>query len=95
MPGATVTLTNRDTGIEKKMTAGGGGEYTFSLVKIGNYAVSAESEGFRQVEHTNVTVQVQQRVVVDFSLPPGQTSQTVEVTGQPPPCKPKTPPWDR
>lgn len=83
LPGATVTLTNRDTSIVKKMTTGSTGEYTFSDVKIGHYAVSAEFQGFNRVEHTNVTVEVKQGVVVDFSLPAGQTSQTVIVTGQP------------
>src|SRR5205807_2188845 len=39
---------------------------------------------FQRVEHTQVTVDVQQRVVVDFALPPGQMTETVMVTGEPP-----------
>ncbi|MBV8570039.1 MAG: carboxypeptidase regulatory-like domain-containing protein [Acidobacteriaceae bacterium] len=84
IPGAKVTLTNQDTGIVQSATSGSVGEYTFTPVKLGHYAVVAEIKGFQRVEHTNVTVDVQQRVVVDFSLPPGQTTQTVEVTGAPP-----------
>lgn len=84
VPGAKVTLTNQDTGIVQTTTTGSVGEYTFSPVKLGHYAVSAEFKGFERVEHTNVIVDVQQRVVVNFVLPPGQTTQTVEVTGQPP-----------
>lgn len=84
IPGATITLKNDDTGIVQTGTSGASGEYTFSPVKIGHYSVAAEFKGFQRVEHTQVSVDVQQRVVVDFALPPGQMTETVEVTGEPP-----------
>ncbi len=87
IPGATVTLKNDDTGVVVTTTSGSGGEYTFSPVKIGHYSVATEFKGFQRVEHSQVTVQVQQRVVVDFALPPGQMTQTVVVTGEPPPLQ--------
>jgi hypothetical protein len=87
IPGAKVTLTDQDTGLVQETTTGSGGEYTFSPVKIGHYAVTAEFKGFQRVEHTKVTVEVQQRVLVDFVLPPGQMTQTVFVTGEPPPLQ--------
>jgi hypothetical protein len=84
VPGATVTLTNDDTGVVVTTTSGSGGEYSFSPVKIGHYSVATEFKGFQRVEHTHVSVDVQQRVLVDFVLPPGQMTQTVLVTGEPP-----------
>ena len=36
------------------------------------------------MEHTGITVDVQQRVIVEVVLPPGQITQTVVVTGEPP-----------
>jgi hypothetical protein len=84
VPSAKVTLTNDDTGLVVTTTTGGSGEYTFSPIKIGHYSLAAELKGFQRVEHTHVTVQVQQRVVVDFVLPPGQMTQTVEVSAAPP-----------
>lgn len=84
VPGAKVTLTNTDTGQVLTATSGAKGEYSFSPLKIGKYTVIAEFKGFERVEHNQVTVDVQQRVVVDFSLPPGQVSETVTVTGEPP-----------
>lgn len=87
VPGATVTLRNEDTGITQTATSGSSGEYAFSPVKIGHYSVSAEFKGFQRVQHTQVSVDVQQRVVVDFALPPGQMTETVEVTGEPPPLQ--------
>jgi hypothetical protein len=84
IPGAKVTLTNSDTGLVLTATSASSGEYTFSPVKIGHYSITAEFKGFERVEHPNVTVEVQQRVVVDLVLPPGQMTQTVQVTGEPP-----------
>jgi Carboxypeptidase regulatory-like domain/TonB dependent receptor-like, beta-barrel len=84
IPGARLTLTNEDTGIVSTTTTGAAGEYTFSPVKIGHYALEAEYKGFERVQHTHVTIEVQQRVLVDFVLPPGQMTQTVTVSGEPP-----------
>src|SRR5271157_440262 len=84
IPGATVTLTNEGTGISISTTSGSVGEYTFSPVKIGRYSVSAEIKGFQKVRQKNVTVDVQQKVVVDLSLPVGQSIETVIVDAAPP-----------
>jgi len=84
IPGATVTLTNDGTGQSISTTSGSVGEYTFSPVKIGHYSVSAEIKGFQKVRQNNVTVDVQQKVVVDFALPVGQSIETVIVDTAPP-----------
>lgn len=82
--GAKVTLTNEDTGQQSSVTSGSAGEYVFAPIKIGHYSVSAEFTGFRRVQQNNVSVDVQQRVVVDFSLQPGQAAETVIVNDTPP-----------
>ncbi|HTG60509.1 MAG TPA: hypothetical protein VMG63_14025, partial [Terriglobia bacterium] len=48
------------------------------------YSVAAEYKGFQKTEHPHVTVDVQQQVVIDLTMLPGQVTQTVEVTGAPP-----------
>jgi len=84
IPGATVTLTNQGSGQSISTTSGSVGEYTFSPVKIGHYSLSAEIKGFQKVRQNNVTVDVQQKVVVDFALPVGQSIETVTVDAAPP-----------
>jgi hypothetical protein len=84
IPGAKVTVTNESTGLSLSTTTGSVGEYIFSPLRIGHYSVSAEIKGFQKVQQNNVTVDVQQRVVVDFALAPGQTTQTVIVNAEPP-----------
>ena len=84
IPGAKITITNIETGIAVTTVTGGDGTYEFRPVKIGTYLVSAEREGFRKIEQSNVRVDVQQQLVVNLTLLPGQLTQTVEVTGATP-----------
>jgi hypothetical protein len=84
IPGARVTLTNQGTGLAVSVAAAGDGSYVFRPVKIGTYTVAAQFKGFETLKHTDVTVDVQQQVVVNFTLQPGQVTQSVEVTGAPP-----------
>jgi hypothetical protein len=82
--GAKVTLANEDTGQQLSTTSGPDGEYVFAPIKIGHYSVSVEIQGFRRVQQNNVSVDVQQKVVVDVTLSPGATTETVEVNAEPP-----------
>jgi len=84
IPGVKVTLTNEATGISQSTTTSATGEYIFAPVRIGTYSVLAEFQGFERVDHPHVTLNVQQRVAVDFVLTPGEMSQTVSVTGEAP-----------
>src|SRR5436305_10653764 len=84
VPGAKVTLTNEGTSLSISTTTGPDGGYTFTPVKIATYTVDAEFQGFQKASHPHVTVNVQQQVVVDFTLQPGQVTQTVEVTSEVP-----------
>jgi len=84
IPSVKVTLTNEDTGVVQTTTSSSTGEYIFAPVKIGTYSVVAEFQGFQRVDHPHVTVNVQQRVLLDLVMPPGEMTQTVSVTGEAP-----------
>jgi hypothetical protein len=81
VPGVKVTLTSEGTGITTSTVSRFDGSYIFTPVRIGMYTVAAELPGFETTRHIHVEVNVQQQVVVDFSLRPGQVTETVEVTG--------------
>jgi carboxypeptidase family protein/TonB-dependent receptor-like protein len=87
IPGAKVTLTNEGMGVSVTTTTGGDGSYIFRPIKIGTYSVAAEFQGFRRIEQPHIRVDVQQQVVVDLTLLPGQVTQSVEVTAAPPPLQ--------
>ena len=84
VPNATVTLTQKDTNYSVSKKTAADGTYVFSPVKIGTYSVSADSQGFQKTTHINVVVNIQQQTVVDLTLVPGSSSQSVEVTAAAP-----------
>ena len=82
IPNAKATVANEDTGLTLQTSTSGDGLYTFGPIKIGNYTVSVEKEGFQKVAHSHITVNVSGQAQVNFTLNPGAVSQTVEITSQ-------------
>lgn len=87
IPSAKVTLTNSGTGFAIVTAAGADGTYDFNPVKIGTYSVSAEASGFATGVQSNVSLNIDQHLVVNLTLKPGAVTQTVEVTAAPPPLQ--------
>jgi len=81
VPGATVTLTNLDTGIAVTRVSDENGNFEFMTVRIGRYKVTAELEGFAVAVAEDVQVTVGARQRVDLQLQPGALTETVEVVG--------------
>ena len=81
IPGATVTLTNIDTGITATRVTDEYGNYEFMTVRVGRYRVTAELEGFATGRADDVQAQVGARQRIDFTLRPGSLTETVEVVG--------------
>src|SRR3954467_7226107 len=79
-PGAKVTLTNNGTGIASAREAGPNGAYLFDNVEPGTYTLTAELPGFARQTHENVLVQTRADVTVNFTLRPGATAETINVS---------------
>jgi carboxypeptidase family protein/TonB-dependent receptor-like protein len=77
--GASVTLTNQGTNASLTTTTTSDGVYKFAPVRIGAYKLKATLQGFTTVEQRDVTVDLDQNVVINFTLKPGSVSETVEV----------------
>ncbi len=84
IPRANVSLTNEGTNFTISTTADSSGNYTFSPIKIGTYTVTVEVRGFTKAIHTHVNVNINQDVVVSFTLKPGQVTQVVTVSAAAP-----------
>lgn len=84
VPNATVTLTEKDTNYSVSKKTAADGSYVFTPVKIGTYSVSADATGFQKTTQVNVVVNIQQQALVDLTLVPGSSSQSVEVTAAAP-----------
>jgi hypothetical protein len=81
---AKVTLTNVGTGAALTTTTGSDGVYKFSPVRIGSYKLDASASGFKTVTQTDVRVDVGANVQANFTLTPGSTTETIEVTAAAP-----------
>ncbi len=79
IPAAAVTLKSLDTGAVQSTTTNASGAYRFSLLKPGNYSVSAAKVGF-QTSQREVSAAVSQVVTADLALQIGQEAQTIQVT---------------
>lgn len=81
VPGATVTVTNADTGIARNATTNEEGYYTVPLLTGGSYQVAVSKEGFKQLTRPGVTLDEGQTQRLDFALEVGAVAEIVEVTG--------------
>jgi hypothetical protein len=79
IPGATVTLTNLDTGIVQTRTAASDGTFTFAALTRGHYRAEAGATSFAS-QTQDFELQIQQVQTLQFKLAPGAAATTVEVT---------------
>ena len=77
---ATVTLKNISTEIATTTTTDANGDYQFVNVKIGNYQVIVEADGFTRTVADQVNVAVNARQRVDLALQVASATETVVVT---------------
>ncbi|MEO7136167.1 MAG: TonB-dependent receptor [Gemmatimonadales bacterium] len=81
LAGATVTLRNLETNAQRSLTTNQRGVYAATLLRVGNYDVSARALGFRESRRSGVPVGLGETVTLDFSLAP-QVVQLQELTVQ-------------
>ncbi len=82
--GATVSITNTETGAEQKTTVSQSGQYQFVGLPSGTYKLQAAAEGFKSEVRVGVDLTVGATATVNLSLQPGAVSETVVVTGEAP-----------
>src|SRR5437899_1588615 len=84
IPRATVTITNQQTDRQASLATDLDGRYTSLPLPPGEYRVEAGLQGFRRAARTNVTVQINTTVVVDFTLEVGDLTDEIEVRANAP-----------
>jgi hypothetical protein len=80
IPGATVTIVNKDTNLTRETTSDAEGNYTVGNVLPGPYDVKVSLQGFREAVRANVPVTIGQIARVDVALELGVLTETVTVT---------------
>jgi hypothetical protein len=78
--GATVKVSNTQTGFERTMTTDDDGLYKFVLLPPGIYTITAEASGFATATVSNVEVVVGRTVDVNLTLGVSGVQEVVNVT---------------
>jgi len=81
---ATVTFVDAATGTTTKTQTDAAGEYASPPLRPSAYKVTTEASGFKTESHSGVTLQVQDRLRLDFTMSVGSVSETVDVTSDAP-----------
>ena len=79
VPGATVTLTGKETGTTKEGTTDVGGRYSLVNVLPGRYDLKVVAKGFRTYTQTDIDVSPNTVGRADVKLEVGQLTETVTV----------------
>lgn len=81
IPGATVTITNSQTGLVTTKVSGESGEWEAQGLRTGTYRIQATKSGFAPAAANDFTLSVGSRQRVDLALSVGTTQVSVEVNG--------------
>lgn len=80
VPGATITLRNRQTNATLEAKSGADGSYIFARMAPATYEITAAAGGFKRFVSRDNILQVGTRLTVDIRMELGDVSTSVEVT---------------
>jgi hypothetical protein len=84
VPSATVTITNKATGVAITTSVDSDGEYQVLTLIPGTYSVRVTATGFDSVLRDNINLHVQDNLAINFALKVGSVSTEIVVTsGEP------------
>jgi hypothetical protein len=84
LPGATVTVTEQNTGFSRNVVTAETGAYTVPNLTPGTYTVTVEMPGFGSLKRTDVLLTAGSEQVLDLKMQVGGVQEQVTVTGQSP-----------
>src|SRR5689334_1723810 len=77
--GATVTITNTGTGLQRVVQTDASGNYEVPTLPVGVYKVEAKSSGLQTQVANNVELLVNQNSVQNFNLKVAQASEVITI----------------
>ena len=84
LPGATVTVQNKDTNEVATATTNDQGAYTIPFLRPGLYNLTVELSGFNKGGRTDMRLEVGQVATINVQLSVGALTETVNVTSEAP-----------
>src|SRR3982751_4206743 len=78
--GARLEVQNLDTGLRREAQTNDAGAFSFNLLPVGRYKITASHTGFGASERPELKLDVDQVARIDFKLKPGAVTESVQVT---------------
>jgi len=82
VPGATVTVTNSQTGAARTVVSGADGSYLIPNLEPGKYSVAVELQGFQRFVAEDILIILGRTFTVNAGLKLGALTETVSVTAE-------------
>ena len=82
IPGATVTLTNRNTQAAMTKSAGANGGFAFTFIPVGTYTLSISAGGFRPLVRSDMALTAGQQIQETFVMTLGAVTDTVTIDSE-------------
>lgn len=77
--GAAVEVANDETGVRYSVQTNGSGMYFVPILPPGHYHVQVSKQGFKTIIKSDVVLNVQGAIALNFVLPVGATSQSITI----------------
>ncbi len=87
--GATVTITNRETALQRSAKTDDEGRFNLPQLKPDTYSVRVEAAGFASQQNDHVLAALGQKQTVNFTLRVAQSNQTIEISSEAPILNPE------
>jgi hypothetical protein len=84
LPGATLTLSNQNTGITRTVSSNASGRYSFASVPAGTYSLRVELQGFTTAEFADLQYFANTGPSLNVTLQVGGVTEQVTVTAERP-----------
>ncbi len=82
VPGATITVTNTETGLARTAPSDAAGSYVVAQLPAGAYALRVEARGFKAFVAENIRVQVDENRQLNVTLQVGAVSDSINVAAE-------------
>ena len=82
VPGATVTVTNKETGLKRTARTDESGRFNFPQLKPGTYSVKVEAQGFEPQQNDSVSSGLGQKQTVNFTIKVARVMESIEVNSE-------------
>src|ERR1700737_2692164 len=80
IPGATVVVTNTQTGVKLTATTDQDGVFTFPVLSVGQYQIDVTSDAFKSYRKTDFVIDISSALVADVTLQLKEQDQSIMVT---------------